>query len=364
MFLILFAFITLYWYWIPKKDEESIRKYVAITAFAFFLLAGLRHMTIYNDTLGYVLNFKDIETMSMQKIIWRWPKDTFFYIVAYYLHPVLNHSYTLWLLLISAIYMYPVYLLVKKYSKNPMYSWWCFAFIGLMMFTMAGIRQTIAMGIVLYGFVFLLNGRNLYFFICIVLAYFFHASALIFLLVFPLVKLELKFTPSTIFFYLIAIVAVLYSGRTILKDVTEFIAQSDERFIGYAKAMHGSNYTYALQQLLLTVPSIYYLRGRLHEKNIALFAHIALIALIAVLMSPIIAEMFRVSMYFSWSIMILFPMAMQEAQKNGESILPRLYLILFIIYLVFINKTLMSDYYFWFEDVSEYINYMNLYYCL
>ena len=353
MLLILFVVIILYWYKLPQNDDGAMQKYLLRTSLLFFLLAGLRNKVIYNDTLIYVDRFNYLADMTMQQVIFEYPKDTFFYIVSQVLHPILFHNYTLWLLLISASFILPLYRLLKRYSVNYMLSWWCFAFIGIMMFVMAGLRQTVAMGLVITSFLYLINGKNIFFFVCIALAYLFHTTSLIFLIVYPLSRLKFTFNKTTIFFYIIVVTLIINSGSILLKETISLLSESDERFVEYRNNGSGSNYTYAFQQLVLVAPSLYLLRRRYAEPVVSIFSHLSVIALLCVMLSPVIAEMFRVSMYFSWSILVLFPMAMKEVER--KSCLPQLYILFFIFYLVFINKTLTLEYYFWFDDTTDYI---------
>lgn len=353
MILILFIFITIYWNVVNKK-RGGVLKYTKITAILFFLLAGLRNEAFYSDTYGYVQNFSDVVNMTIPEIILRWPKDSFFYIFTHYLHPIIFHNYTLWFLLISALYIHPIYWLIKKYSPNPMISWWCFAFVGLMMFMMQGLRQIMAMGFVLNGFIFLLKEKPKYFFASVALAFLFHATSLISIIIYPLMKLHFKFSLRTISFYLVFLLVGLIYGTTMLKETTNILGQSDERFIGYNETLVGATWTYTLQQAVLVFPILYFLRKRFEEPIISVLSHITAIAFIIVSLSPIVAEMYRLSMYFSWAEILLFPIALDEAKKYGYKILQILFVAFALFYLLFI-KTLQQEYLFFFQDSSNII---------
>ena len=352
MIKLTFIIILLYWLQINRNSEKAVSKYNYVIAGLFFLMMGLRNEAIFGDTYGYVQNFWNLQDMTIQQIIWRWPKDSFFYIFAHYLHPIVFHNYTVWLLVIAALYMYPMYIIVKRYSVNPMFSWVCFIFIGLMTFNMAGLRQTMAFGLVMTAFLMLMDGKKKYFFGLIAAAYLFHGTSLICLLYYPLSKLQ--FNKTMIKLYVVGLAVLMVMGVTVLQALTAFLGESDERFIGYGENMLGSNYTYMIQQALLVLPSLYILRHRFTEPMVALFANFSMMSFLFISMSPVIAEMFRVSMYFSWANMLLFPMAMAEVSKRNNT-LPSLYIAFFVLYLIFVNKTAWQEYYFWFEDTSHII---------
>lgn len=222
------------------------------------------------------------------------------------------------------------------------------------MFSMAGLRQVIAMGIALVGFLLLTKKKDILFFVCIWVASLFHGTALIFIVTYPFVRYQIPFNKQIMVFYAVAIGVMLLAGSGVMRPIIDYIGARDERYISYGESLYGSTYTYFLQQLILFVPSIIILKHRLKEPTVAMFANIAAVALVAVSVSPIIAEMFRLSMYFSWAAMILFSMAITEVQKTKSNI-PAFFMIFFLLYMIFINKTLLADYYFWFEDTSDYI---------
>ena len=352
MIAITFFFILIYWYLIKNSGSQAVKRYNVVIPLLFFLVGGLRNAAIYGDTFGYVRGFIDLENMSLQDIAFEHPKDTFFYIASHYLHPVLFHNYTLWLLLIAAIYTYPMFKLVRDYSANPMWSWVLYVLLGYFSFGMAGLRQTVAMGFCFYSFLHLVKGEWGKSLIIIAIAYLFHGTALLFLLIFPFTRIKFSFNKYTILIYAVIMVVIGLYGTAILGGLTESLGTRDERYISYGEDMRGSTYTYMIQQLFVVLPSLYFLRNRFHEPKVALFAHISVIALLFISLSPVIAEMFRVSMYFSWANMVLFPMAMVEASKRDKRI-PAIFISIIVIYLVFINKSILVPYFFWFQDASS-----------
>lgn len=352
MLIIIFAFIIIFWYQFGVKSESNRKKYITVTTVVLLLIMGLRNCVIYNDTYSYVMNFHYLEDMSVESIRSQWPKDSFFYVATHYIHPLIFHNYTIWLLVISAIYIIPLSLIIRRYSVNPMLSWVCFIFLGMMMFTMAGLRQTVAMGLTLISFLALIDRKRILFIALLFSATLFHGSALIFALVYPLVYYKIKFNQKIIFVYVGATVVSMIAGQTILSSIIDVVGENDQRYIGYAQDMQGSTFTYFFQQLLLVIPALYFLKDRYDDRIVALFAHLSMIALMFVSLSPTIAEMFRVSMYFSWANMILFPLAMKKAMQRGSYVQPAI-MVFIAVYLIFINKTLTNPYYFWFEDATH-----------
>lgn len=357
-----FIFVILYWLMVRPKGEKAVNTYIFICAALFFIMIGFRNEAIYGDTPGYVFQFKQLDDISFSRMIDGINRDTLFWIIAWGIAQIIGDNYTIWLVLQALAIMVPVTSLIKRYSVEPMYSWIVLFFIGFIFFFMMGLRQTIAISLVLFGFLILFDEKRTKrnkvwrFVLLVVMASFFHSSALICLM--SLLFLHRKLEGTTILLYMVSLIVMLLFGRTFLPTITSFVGQYDSRYTGYGDNLYGSTATYFLQQLVLVVPSLFILRHKLKDPFIVFLFNLAILGLLIVSLSPLIAEMFRLSFYFSWANLIIFPLAIREKRKQAE-ILPLFYMLFFIIYLVFINKTAWAEYYFWFEDTS---NLMQTYY--
>ena len=353
MNLLLLIFIVLYWYNIKYHTVKTDSTYTITVGVIILLLGGLRNEAIYGDTLSYCIRFREMLNYSVTDIPLIFRKDPFFYIASYYLSLLVDGEYTYWLMIISIIYMIPMIMIVKKYSLNPMYSWVAFMFIGLYIFIMAGLRQTVAMGLTLTAFMLLLQKKDILFFLLVGFAYLFHGSALIFLIIYPIIRFKIKFNAVAIIFYLILAGVLAIMGDSIMSNMIDMLSEQDERFVAYGKNMKGSTIGYFLQQLIIVVPSLIILRNKLHERYYAIFAHLSMIGLAIVILCPIIAEMFRLSMYFSWGAIILFAAAMMHTR---ERYIPLGYMMVFFVYLIFISQTATNEYLIFFQDNTAYIH--------
>lgn len=349
-----FLFIILGWFLVRTKSQKYIDKYVIMCGVLFTCMIGLRNEVIFGDTYGYVYTFKELNTYTFKGIFDNIDRDPSFWGLSYILYHIFSGNYTLWLSIFAIAIMVPFIILVKRYSVDPMYSWILFVFLGFMYFFMAGLRQTLALAICLSAFHFLLDNERknskLIFTILVVFASFFHGSSLICLL--GLLFKNRAINKGTIVLYFAILLISFIYGRELMPYVTSFIGQYDERYIGYGENLKGSNLTYFIQQVIVILPSIYYLRNRFKEPLISTLFHISILGLIFISLSIVIAEMFRVSYYFSWANLLLFPMAIKEMRRQNPYI-PFVFLAFFILYLVFINGAGWMDYYFWFEDTSS-----------
>ena len=354
MIAFVFFFSILLWVFIKPHNLKSRNRYIFWVSLMYFLIIGLRNEVIYGDTYGYVHYFKLIHQLSLSEVLDLWNKDRFFWIITYYISRLTGGNYTIWLSLISLLIIYPLTKLIQKYSVQPMYSFVLFVYLGLMLFCMAGLRQTVSIAFILIGALALLDNTRttqskiIYYSVCVFLAYLFHGSSFVAILAILFINRPLN--QSTILIYLVVLAVCFMSGRYLMSNVIGYMGQFDERYLGYGESMHGATLAYFIQQLILIAPSVIFLRRRFYEQPIALLLHFSIIGLICVSLSPIIAEMFRLSYFFSWSNILLFTYAIVEIRKYNKY-LPFVFFTIFILLIVFVFK--LNDYYFFFDNASH-----------
>lgn len=354
MIKLTFLIIVLYWFFFRPKGEKGISLYITICASLIFMTMGLRSEAIFGDTFGYVYNYKHICELSVKDVLLLWEKDRFFWLVSYCISFITKGNYTIWLLLISLLLIIPLAKLIRKYSIQPMYSFLLLIYLGLLFFFMAGLRQTIALSFIIIGGLVLLDqnrtkrNKIVLYTICTILAWLFHGTAWVAIL--ALLFINRPINRKSLFIYLCVLVICFMSGQVLMSNTITYIGQYDERYLGYGEDMNGATITYFLQQLVLVGPSLFFLKNRYADPTISFFLHLSVIGLILVSLSPVVAEMFRLSYYFSWANIILFTYTIRELRRINNY-LPILFFALFIFFILFVVK--LNEYYFFFEDVSH-----------
>ena len=85
---------------------------------------------------------------------------------------------------------------LKHYSEDYLISILLFIVLGIMGFCMAGMRQAIAIGILMFAYRYARERRLFSFLLCCLIAFGFHNSSLVFIFIYPLLaikKINLKF---------------------------------------------------------------------------------------------------------------------------------------------------------------------------
>lgn len=182
----------------PYQVEESEKiknKHTAISAGIFlmvFLLLALRAQSMgidlgYDNSTGYLANFELIAGTSWAEIL----SGVSFqhYEPGYiYLNKLIGSFTTdrqIFLIVISAISLFPFHMLVKNSSDNAPMSWIIFLGLPIFLLMYSGLRQTIAIAICVLAFQYIKKRKWFPFFLLVAAAFLFHRWSLVFALAYP-----------------------------------------------------------------------------------------------------------------------------------------------------------------------------------
>ncbi|MBQ8371400.1 MAG: EpsG family protein [Clostridia bacterium] len=177
---------------LKEKDKTRIKYGLVVAAILpMMLMFILRHMSVGADTVGYVYFFEEeIRDISLSKIF---SASDIRFEVGFQIYvkiiSLLTDSYTVFFLINGLLIFGILFHFAKKNTENPFVFFFLFITLGTYNFMETGLRQSLAMVICLLAVDFLKKNKPssvLVFVLLVVLAYFFHKSAIIFLLMCPL----------------------------------------------------------------------------------------------------------------------------------------------------------------------------------
>ena len=201
MYTILFILILL----IYSLDKSSNKKnYVGWITIFLIIIGGFRHFQIGTDTPGYIEAYLNAAHWNIPFENYFKKSEPLFYIYQDSLSK-LNISYTIYLLCIAVFYYGVVCHFIRRYSKDSRLSFFIFIALGHFLFSMAGIRQTIAMGFQLLCFMSLLDKKYLKSVFFLLIACGFHITSISFAVVYLLNYLPLNIPFICIMFALVMI---------------------------------------------------------------------------------------------------------------------------------------------------------------
>lgn len=341
-----FLLVVLLLYGLVPASKKNV--YLNICMVVLFFSMAFRHQTCYMDTLGYVQDYNSLTNVSFDKVQEYIPKDFVFWKVAKVVNSICGANYTVWLSFLALLTVIPLRHFILKYSQNPMLSLMVYAALGFLFFSMAGLRQTLAMSATLVALVFLLEGKWAFFLLFCFIASLFHKTAVIFL---PVIFLRyLPLNRYSILLYLGLAYMVPKYGEGLLTYFVELGV--DERFGAYDIGESQISSTGLILQIVLFVMSVVFLYNKRNDKVYRLFFMMAFIGIVMQSMAFLIAEMFRASMYYSIVNIILFANAMESLGRKGRAIKLAMLVLLIAFCAISNNVNLYEPYYFFFQSPS------------
>ena len=181
-------------------DKGKRDRFFAVVFFAgVFLLLSLRHPSMgvdlgYNRWYGYLVSFDKLSSMSLREVLalGEWQNYERGYIIFNKLVGMIAQNRQFFLSACAFVALAPICALICRRSKDAVLS--CFVYLGLPVFTLlySGLRQVIAIGIIMGALYAIQKKKPLPFLLLVLLAATFHKSALIFLIAYPLYYLRVN----------------------------------------------------------------------------------------------------------------------------------------------------------------------------
>ena len=334
--------------------------YLLILCFFFFLIIGLRDRTVGVDTLSYIDDYKSSSLLDYNGLIKELETSVEpLYTLITWLASRISSSYIGYLMIWALFPAIAIFLLLRRESNKSVDV--VFAFIsvfllGLYSFFVAGIRQTAAISVVILSlkylkyvhirdiFHFYKDSNFIKFLICIAIAYALHNSAIIFFLIYFLKDIKVRW------FYLFIPIGLYFISNTIqIEQITifaNFLFQ--DRFVQYGSDYYESSVNVSAFIMQSIIFLICFLKKKdLIEQDVSntMLFNMAVLGLVFQSMSGMIAEMFRISFYFSIAYIILLPRALRiYANQRLGNMTYLLFALGAFVYLFFLSSSNLPDY--------------------
>lgn len=216
MIYLLVFLISTYFIYLGEKNYKKNNKKTAVVFCLIAillpsLLAGLRIEGIGTDTLYYVkANFKvAVASKSFQQFNNAYELELFYNLLVYFVSRFTNNIHVLYFL-IQTIIMFFVYRACYNERKNvPM--WLSFLLFLLLYYnrSLNMVRQSIALAIILYAYKYIKEKKLLKYIIFVIIASFFHKTALLSLIIYFMVAL-IKGKEKFLYKIFILLISILF----------------------------------------------------------------------------------------------------------------------------------------------------------
>lgn len=288
---------------------------------ALCIFSSCRSVSFGPDLMNYATKYtRDIPYLDYSEIIRQYTsglmKDGLFYILMK-LCIEIGLSYQVFISIVTSFFIVTVTWLISRYSKYPILSFMMFISLSWLQFSFTGLRQAMAMGCCSLAIGIMASNKRPYLgLVLILIAGLFHSSAFLFLFAFVVYKLKFKITPFRFVVLILSSVAMVLLGGVVFRRVVNMIAWN-ETLASYATSSVSLNWTGFLIQLAVSCFTFYMYRDVIDEYPVMnIFYTIMAIGTAFQAFAGIVAEMFRISMYFSITSICVFPAAIRVIKKD------------------------------------------------
>jgi hypothetical protein len=294
----------------PPSSKYN-KSFVIFAGALLFLICSLRNAEFGPDTLSYVSDYLSLSYINILDLWGNFDKDPFFFLFSKIIS-LFGVSYQVWLAIIAAIFIFSVSKLIYRYSSEAYLSFIVLLSLEYLFFSLTGLRQALALSMILLSYPYLREQKLIPFLVLVFFGSLFHSSALIFLIAYPLAKMKIGWKQ---FIGTLSALILSYFFSDVIKDLVALLGWKD-----YLSSYAAREYTLTISgfiiQLSIFLFCIYYKKGvlQLDINNLSLY-NLLFLGLTFQAFAVVIAEFFRISMYFSIFSIILIPIAV-NAEKN------------------------------------------------
>lgn len=280
---------------ISSKNKRK-RFFLIIVSLQLILLFVMRDIDVGVDLVRYERVYVDISRSSILDILGNQEYYTsiLFYLIVYILTRI-NISYHAFLGIVGIISVLPYTYLINKYSNHAYLSIIIHLSMGIYSFQFSGLKQSVAMSLVVLAFIASIERKKKNFYIYIILAMLFHVTAVICLPFYALYKLKYrKWMVGPLFSCLI--VVYLFKNRigyllTSLFSEGEYIGKYDSS---------GSIGTVSVLLLILLIIILIFANIDItdNDKKISYFFKLLIISICIQFMSAYAYSFTRLNFYY------------------------------------------------------------------
>lgn len=341
------------------KSKAANRFFLVVATVFLVVFNGFRNINVGTDTFRYYKRFEEIRNANSLRNFLN-IKVEFGYKLSQKVFQIFNFNFNYWLLLV-AIFMFILFaIVIRKHSKNYFISFFLFITLGYYDFSFTGIRQIIAIIIVLFSYRYILSKSFNKFLITCLIASSFHSSALVFLPMYYLSRIKWRKKHSI---FLIAFLVLIYKFRLQIGKLLTVVYYDEASSIMLDKYLSSGHIgRLAIMTLLVLGWGIvsYNPYKNNNFENIVL-SNIIFVSTIIQMISSFSYLFTRLNMYFMIFLVLYIPNVLENIEissikitKMGLQIIRVIYMLAFLIVLtvyyinsIRLNASNILPYTFW-----------------
>ena len=230
--------------------NQRERQFLLCVCLLLVLIAGLRGENVGADTKYYLLDYSIISSLSISSVIEHYSSSgTGFYVLAK-IFSLSGLSVHCFFGAVELLYCYAIYKFLMRFSDDKLFGIMCFCTMGLFGFSMAGLKQTVAMAFSLLALMLFMDKKYFWSIVLLILSIWCHRVSLIsvVIIILYLIRGRIYYYPILFIFFL----SVLVIGDTLWGQM--IMQTGEEHYIDlYYEENEGIAYTQFLFYSLLIV---------------------------------------------------------------------------------------------------------------
>lgn len=226
-----------------KKNKTVIWFFFGIVLF----MLSLRGEKVGSDTPVYLYHFEKISRFSIEQIFEQYENEYGYYLLNKAISFFTKNN-QIFLAIIAIICVAPVAHLYAKNSENAMLTIAIFIISSNFPILFSGLRQSIALAVVAISYKYIKEKKLWKFLLLILLAFFFHKSALVALLLYPMY--HMKITKPKLFVFIPIIATVFVFNKPIFEFMIQFLGEYGENYSAKETGAYAMIVLFALFVLL------------------------------------------------------------------------------------------------------------------
>jgi len=279
------------------KQSKLERKYVFWATAVLVLLAALRWVIPESDCDSYVGEYQMMSEMSFNKVVEERDISYVYYLTSK-AFSLTGLSFRFWFAFVELIYLAAFLRLVRKFTSDRLLCLFILFIIGLFSFSFNGMKQTLAMALIWFGFSFLYEKKYFWAVVMVMLSYFCHKTSMVFLIAYMMPFMsKMKNTYYVLFVSIVTF--LLFSYSSVLGILSDLMG--DEHYSAYLDDNSKYNPTVLIYNLFLLFIAIFTnnrSRNRFNYEETRLVMGLAVISVLTQLFAFRIASAFRLALYF------------------------------------------------------------------
>ncbi|MEQ1447222.1 EpsG family protein [Acinetobacter schindleri] len=297
-FVILFVVLL----WLNLEKYALNRKAFWVPLLLLSIFAGVRSNRVGTDSEAYTSPFQS--KLNTEYYEFSADVEVGYQYFEYFLLKFTYQYY--WLFLITSFIICFCYLIViKRFSRDYIFSIFLFVTLGVYTFFFNGLRQGLAMAIFALSLPYLLEKKFIIYFLICIFASFLHISALFIIPFYFLVNIKIKLIYKIATVFLFSII----SSQLII----QYFAESNKRYESYAEFSDESGglfilgFYFILLVFIYIMKKIYNIKDTFFQKLFEFYAlGIAFLIPVAMLGTAASGPQ-RLLGYFTWVLILILP---------------------------------------------------------